>query len=341
MSEATILRMKEKKWGVMVHLLEGIQNDPEHDANENIGKTSWDELIDSIDVEEIARELHEMGAGWFLITIMQGAKYMIAPNKTYDKLTGFQPGEACSKRDLPLDLYEALKKYDIDLYLYYTGDGPHKDEQAGNGLGWYDGDPNGKKECFYQNWTSVLKEYAERYKGKVKGWWIDGCYSYHGYNDNILKIYDDAIKSADENYIVAYNDGAAINKVWEGPKSLRYDINNGDEQRIDVTLCRCSIYDDFLAGEALDFNMLPTGNEDCQWHILSPLSGVGDWGCGWAFDGVKYSVGYFAKYLKEVLTKGGVVTVEMGLRRSGKFFDCQYKFMKDVKEFFNDLEDKK
>ena len=56
--------------------------------------------------------------------------------------------EYSSNRDLIKEIGEELKKYDIDLYLYYTGDGPHKDEQAGNGLGWYDGDPNGKKECF-------------------------------------------------------------------------------------------------------------------------------------------------------------------------------------------------
>lgn len=59
---------------------------------------------------------------------MHGKRYMCSPNSTYDKIGELNPGEACSVRDLPMDLYKALSKYGIDLYLYYTGDGPHKDE---------------------------------------------------------------------------------------------------------------------------------------------------------------------------------------------------------------------
>ena len=65
----------------MVHLLEGVQNNPEHITNENIGKTLWKKLIIGIDVEEVVRELHEMGAGWLLTTLLQTSKYMISPNE--------------------------------------------------------------------------------------------------------------------------------------------------------------------------------------------------------------------------------------------------------------------
>ncbi len=323
-------RMIAKKWGVMVHFLEGLQNNPDSPTNENVGRTTWGELVNGVDVEKVASQLHEMGAGYFLITLMQGQQYMIAPNATYDRITGYKPGEACSTRDLVLDLYEALKKYDIDLYLYYTGDGPHKDEQAGLGMGLYDGDPAGKKSFYYENWSAVLKEYAERYKGKVVGWWIDGCYAHHGYNDETLKWYDNVFRAADENYLVAYNDGWAINGVLEGPVEWRYEAEKGLTQKADVALRRCCVHDDYLAGEALDFNIFPTGKEDCQWHILSPLSGNGDWNCGWARDGVKYTKEYFMYFLDTVWKQDGVVTVEMGLRRSGRFFDTQFEFMKDV-----------
>ena len=111
-------RMIAKKWGVMVHFLAGLQDNPDSPTNDNVGRMTWNELVNSVDVDEVAKELHEMGAGWFLITIMQGSQYLLAPNETYDRITGYKPGEACAERDLPLDLYEALKKYDIDLYLY-------------------------------------------------------------------------------------------------------------------------------------------------------------------------------------------------------------------------------
>ena len=75
-------RMKAKKWGVMVHFLEPIQNNPEMPHSEGKGKLSWDEAVNSVDVEEIARQLHELGAGWLLFTLMQGVKYMVSPNET-------------------------------------------------------------------------------------------------------------------------------------------------------------------------------------------------------------------------------------------------------------------
>lgn len=55
---------------------------------------------------------------------------MIAPNAQYDVYTGYAPGEACATRDLVLDLYDALSPQGIKLMLYWTGDGPHFDQQV-------------------------------------------------------------------------------------------------------------------------------------------------------------------------------------------------------------------
>ena len=116
--------MYQKRWGVMCHYLEGIQNNPFHFSNEGANVKPWSEHVEAFDVEKLARQLHEMHAGYFMISMCQGMPYMIAPNATYDRICGLPAGWACSKRDLVLDLYEALKKYDIDLYLYFTSDGP-------------------------------------------------------------------------------------------------------------------------------------------------------------------------------------------------------------------------
>lgn len=40
---------------------------------------------------------------------------MLGPNATFDRIAGIVPGEACSNRDLVLELAHALKKYDIDI----------------------------------------------------------------------------------------------------------------------------------------------------------------------------------------------------------------------------------
>lgn len=36
------------------------------------------------------------------------------------------------------DLYFALNRFDIDLIVYFTGDGPWSDKQAGKRMGFYD-----------------------------------------------------------------------------------------------------------------------------------------------------------------------------------------------------------
>lgn len=326
-----LTRMRDKKWGVMVHFLEGLQNNPASPTNDNVGVTSWDELVNGVDVDNVARQLKEMNAGWLLITLCQGQKYMIAPNKTYDGIIGATAGEACSQRDLPMDLYYALKKYDIDLYLYFTNDGPHLDETAGSKMGYYSkGETPPLTEKYLKNWSAVLREYAERYKGKVKGWWIDGCYRNRGCSEETLKYYNDVLKSADPNYLVAYNDGNAIGTVLGNNE--RYDINGPITQETKVEIYSAYKYDDYTPGEVLDFMMYPSPERqsDVQWHILSPLSGDGAWGCGWAKGDVKYSYEYFSHYLDKVWKNGGVVTVEMGLKRSGAFFEPQKRFMQKV-----------
>ena len=118
-------RFYGKKWGVFNHFLQVIQNDP--NAKNSYGKqTDWNTLVSEFDTEILAKNLHEMGAGYYVITVMQGTKYMLAPNATFDKIAGTKPGEACSTRVLIEDLYQSLSKYDIDLFLYFTGDGPYK-----------------------------------------------------------------------------------------------------------------------------------------------------------------------------------------------------------------------
>ena len=112
-------RFYSRKWGVLTHCLYNIQNNPK--LPHSYGKhTSWDEVIDGFDTEELAKTLHEVSAGYVIFTVMQGKRYMIAPNSAFDKIAETKPGEACSSRDLIEDLYQSLSKYDIDLFLYFT-----------------------------------------------------------------------------------------------------------------------------------------------------------------------------------------------------------------------------
>lgn len=82
-------RMYEKRWGVFNHFLfDGTKEE----------ESCWNEFVEGFDVELVARNLHEMGAGYYFITTMQGRKFMIAPNQTFDRIAGTKTGEACATR---------------------------------------------------------------------------------------------------------------------------------------------------------------------------------------------------------------------------------------------------
>ena len=108
-------RFQSKKWGIFYHFL------GDHDSE------AWNKRVNNADVNLWAEQLAELGCGFMGITMMQVTRLMLAPNEAYNRITGYKPGEACAERDLVIELSDALKKYDIDLMLYYTGDGPCRD----------------------------------------------------------------------------------------------------------------------------------------------------------------------------------------------------------------------
>jgi len=310
-------RFYNRKWGVFNHYLYVLQNDPT--CPNSYGKqTDWDTLVNEFDVESVAKTLHEIGAGYYVITIMQGTKHMLSPSAKFDEIAGTKPGEACATRDLIEELADSLEKYDIDLFLYFTGDGPYRDHPEGDRFGFVEPRNVGVTKSFVEKWASVLEEYAVRYGEKVKGWWIDGCYKeVFKYTDELLEILYKACKKGNPDALVSLNNG----------------IGNGD-------IISGYTYEDFLCGEQEDFTVIPKqrfyGN--AQAHILAPLGvyskkvgeedfvDVAGWGCF----GAKHDKEYLADYVKKVHQAGGVVTFDIGVYRDGKFDPVQVEILKYV-----------
>jgi hypothetical protein len=241
---------------------------------------------------------------------MQGTKYLCAPNDTYNRITGAAPGEACSSRDLIDDLHCALSKYGIALFLYYTGDGPHKDPVCGPKMGYsIQGKP--VKMPFVQNWASVAREYSLHYGSKVNGWWVDGCYKDFGYKDNLLAVYADALRAGNPDSLLAFNGGI---------KSRVFKYSNAD---------------DYTCGEMNHLYDLPDGRfiDGCQWHTLAPLgiSPTGEeWG-HWCKPGCRYSNEFLNKYVNKCNQKGGIVTLDVCLYRDGHIDQAQIEQLKHIK----------
>jgi hypothetical protein len=301
-----------KKWGVFNHYLDPLQGNVNKPHNQPFGKLAWSDLVDCFDVERLAWSLHQMNAGYYFITLMQGTKSMLAPNATFDRIAGTKPGEACARRDLPMELADALSKYNIDLCLYYTGDGPWKDDIAGSRFGFTEPRKDISMD-FCKKWASVLEEYAERYGDKVKAWWIDGCYRESlGYTEEMYEQYYNVIVKANPQALVGFNDGV----------KRRHEKNYSKET--------------LLCGEFNDFTQVPKSDDfygGALPHTLAPLGYDGETMneySGWGSPGVKRPLDYMVKYIQAVNRVGGVVTIDIFVRADGSFDPEQEGFLRQV-----------
>ena len=308
---------KESKWGIFTHYLNYMQNSNSENGmlhSQGKGETSWDECVNDFDTDKYAKILHELGAGYAYFTITQGYKFMCAPNETFNEITGYSTGEGCSTRDLIADLITSLDKYNIPLMLYFTGDGPYIDDKGGKAFGFFDRNNNNVTDEFVAKWARVAKEYSLRYKDKIKGWWIDGCYKdFYGYNEGKLKMLGDAVRAGNPDTLVTFNNGVAVKG-------------------------RYSQYEDYTAGEVTDFHNVYPESRFCdgsQWHVLSFLglpAQFHEWGNpAWGYPGSKYSGEFIADYVRKVNGLDGVVSIDVCTLRDGSIDMGQIEVLKALK----------
>ncbi len=295
-------------YGLFVHYLNEIQNNAA--TVQSLGRsTTWDECVREFDTERFAAAAAEAGAGYVIFTTHQRTRFLIAPNATFDRLTGYKPGEACATRDLIEDLHRSLSKRGIPLMLYWTGNGPCADAKASAALGWQ----APVSDAWLAKWAAVTEEYALRYGEKVAGWWVDGCYVKHGnlgYDDAKLGVLARALKAGNPRRIIALNPG--------------------------VELTAYSVHDDYTAGEQNSFLALPESRwlGGKQWHLLSylgPERSDNYLAAGWCEPGLKYSKQELAAYVRAVNSKGGVVSIDAFLFRDGGLDRSQLELLRALR----------
>lgn len=294
-------------FGIFFHYLYGLQNTK---APWNQGKiTSWDDCVNELDVNKIADQAKEIGADYVVITAQQSNKYFCFPNHTYEQLTGYKRGEATSHRDLISDLYTALHKKGIKLFLYITGDGPKDDQQASLALK----NPSVRRaksgafkvdNLWVTNWSRIIKSISLQYGEKISGWWFDGCYDFIGYNRALLNNYLNAAKAGNKSALVAFN--------FKGPQNAVAANTVGN----------------YIAGESDKFESNPAAaqNSKVKWHILSYL------GTTWAQPGIRYPADYMSSYINQVKANNGMITVDVCLLRDGTIDPIQYNFLKNIRK---------
>lgn len=325
--------MRSKRWGVFNHYLPW----PKQGTPRAEAAKQWNDTVDSFDTEKLAKTLHEMGAGYYFITLMHGAEYMPVPNKAYEKITKMPESTLCSKRDLVLDLYESLKKYDIDLCLYYNALSPFNNSYSADcrenifgkkvevtQIGTFQ---NVDAKEFAAKWSEPIRELSLRYGDKIKMWWLDSCYDYAGYTEELLRTYYDAFKAGNPDVLVGYNNGELIDMgpMSEEVKAILDRFENVPliKRPSKTIIKRCS-FEELTCGENNDFDYLPDrGDFDgALTHLLIPI-GADENGNTWGCPGTKHSNEFFKDYVKKVNSVGGIITFDIGVKPDGSFYDEQ------------------
>jgi Alpha-L-fucosidase len=240
--------------------------------------------VGQFDVPALASQLAEMGAGYFVLTLGQNSGYFNSSNAAYARRTGYGPGERCSTRDLPLDLYRALQPKGIRLMLYLPCQTPNQDEHAQHAFGLPQGPIDQPLDpAFAEKWSEVIQEWSDRYGDKVAGWWFDGGYEHIHFNNAIADRYAAAVKHGNPDAIVTFNPG--------------------------VKLIRWTRAEDYTAGELNEpFDTLPTGRwvDGSQWHALTYL------GDNWGRRNTRFADEAWIRWAQKVAAKNGVITLDMG-----------------------------
>jgi len=262
--------LRDAGYGVFVHFLPGDRQ----------GLTQ----VNRFDVEALAEQLDSIGAGYLVLTLGQNSGFMNSPNATYERITGYDPGERCSTRDLPLDLYRALNPKGIKLMLYLPCQVPNGDARAQQAFGL----PQGPKDqpidtTFAGKWAEVIQDWSVRYGDRIAGWWFDGGYEWIGFNEQTATIYADAVKKGNPNAIVTFNPG--------------------------VRLIRWTQAEDYTAGELNEpFDVVPTDRwvNGSQWHALTYL------GDNWSRRNTRFTEAQWIEWASSVVAKQGVLTLDLG-----------------------------
>ena len=137
--------------------------------------------------------------------------------------------------------------------------------------------------AFAKQWAEVIHEWSARYGEKVSGWWFDGAYKHVRFNEEIARIYADAVKRGNPKAIVTFNPGIMLKRYTQA--------------------------EDYTAGELNDpLEVVPASRwvNGSQWHALTPL------GRSWGARNVRYTTEQWRSWFKKVVDHGGAVTLDVG-----------------------------
>jgi hypothetical protein len=167
----------------------------------------WTAAVNSFDVPTFATQVANTGAKNIILMLGQNTGFYDSPNSAYETYAGVAPNARCSKRDLPMEIADALAAKGIGMYLYLPEDVGWGDTKAAGNFGltalavanWV------VSSTFTPKWNAVIKEWADRYGAKVRGWFFDGYEARWGVTAAMANTYAATCKAANPCAVVTFN----------------------------------------------------------------------------------------------------------------------------------------
>ena len=292
--------MREAKWGIAIHFIREFL-----DQKRQMTPKQWSELVDQVDVEALADQVAQTGAGLVLIGLSQCGGYFLAPNATYDRIMGRNEKTTWfPKRDLIRDLGKALKKRNIRLMVYMPIEPPIRGDaeavrvfrpigQKHPGDGHVISSDEGWRH-FSGQWEKVVCEYSKTWGDLVSGWWFDGGWFGHlSYKDSPnWDSFMAAVRAGNKNSAIA------INHQYRNLRGLlppREDYFAGEVNHPDSIIVTSSFRHQCVQNQVLTF------------------LGV-SWGIG---EQPRYNTEQLSRIADNVVKKGGVLIWDIPFNRNG------------------------
>jgi len=289
----------EAGYGVMFHWTD--ESQPRHGP-----KKPYADAVRDFDVDAFADMVEETGAGYVLLTLNHGNPHCPAPIAAWEAL---HPGWT-TERDLVAEMAAALGERRIRLMLYIASHilmDRRFDEKPEDSIGEF-GDVE-------QAYADVLAEIGRRYGEKLAGYWFDGW-------DHIPTRYPDvrwpyehlfeASKAGNPDRIISLN-------YWFFPDETPWQEYWAGE--IDGPLKPLSgRFIEHAAGEGLQLQALIM-LEDI-WEHGEPDSAIPQ---------PTFSAGELIQYVKGVMEKQGVMTINLGIYQDGGIGDESRRRMRALR----------
>ena len=322
--------LKKSGYGLMFH----------YEAFRKHSAQSYNEAVDSFDVNRFVNAVADTNAGHVIFVIGQHWGRYCAPNSAYEKLLGVGNGVWTSKRDLILEIGEELAERDVRLIIYMTARAPMRHYEvikamndtlrsingkpAGPGVdpmsnarkikGFRRSENQAPTAAFLKNWGEVCGEWSRRYGRLVAGWWFDGYKTEMG----------DAYKSLQKE---KYNIDTWVQAVLSGNPAAELAFNAGAHPILSLcTRGKLCPHQTFTSGENHGFHqrikkgqgkLLTPVNfpapEGVIWHLLLPV-GEG-WGAG---EVSRFDLATLKDRIDHINSENGVVTLDVPVAADGR-----------------------